>query len=626
MKRRIMLLLVLAVLLMPAVLAKIDLNTFGKYYNKGEPLLIDSKIVEDVTVEDGILRFRLICDKVSFDIFTKEISLSPKTAKPIVIDDAIIPSTAEGNCVVKASLVSNGVIVDEVFSNRFIVTDELKAYGDFQVNPLQLQLGNTLTLYGYLTSMKETGAQINGLATVYFKTDEKTYYAKDVAVSQGKLKYYYTVMGNIPGDYTVDVLVTDVFGNKKLFENVAMFSIVDQVHVFVEPLQSKILPGDLLQILGEVNTLSGEPMKEGVLQIKLGTEAYTAMIRDGKFLYELRIPADIETGTHVLRFFFNEDQSGNQGSTQRSINIEAVPTKIKINVFQPELKPKDVLEAAAYVYDQAGDEIIDQLRIELIDANGRSIYLGSVESEGKIIIPLPEYSIPGSWKLKASYADLTTGQEFIVEKVKSVDVQLEGQNLYILNTGNVDYNEAVDVSLNNGEFTLKKEVSLKPGAVLVVDLTQEAPAGEYMIAVTGNAVMPNQFDNIIVLGKNKTSLNIIYSALLALIITTLIYLTIFKKEHLRNAEVAMCKNKREGETMLKELRALKENSPRKSTFSSTEESIEDFRSRMLRSVRETEEKEREVKHYYASEPYRAKRYEERKKDDGKGKGLFNMFG
>ncbi len=195
-----------------------------------------------------------------------------------------------------------------------------------------------------------------------------------------------------------------------------------------------------------------------------------------------------------------------------------------------------------------------------------------------------------------------------------MEINIIGQMLYIKNTGNVEYEEPVSVDLNDGEFELTKSVSVQPGETLTIDLSKETPSGDYNVKVTGATVGTSQFDNVVIKGKDKMSLNFIYSGLLIFVITSLVYLTLFKKRHFRNAEVKNQKEMRYAQKNLMRLRGLKGvESPRRPVRFSQEESITDFRKRIIRDIKDTEEKTK------------YKSYDSDKEDDSKPKGLFNMF-
>lgn len=604
MKKGILLLFFLGLLVQIAS-AEIILNDFKGSYNKGEQLLI-SGILRNIAIEDGSLEFKLVCEDLEFNL---PITINAKENEEFVVKTFMIPSAAEGECYVKVFLLFDETLLEEENSEIFTISNELKADGDFQINPVQVQLGKTLTLYGYITRDADL---VTGSATIYFKSKDKVYYVEDVKVSEGKLEYSYNALDSKPGEYSIEILIEDNYGNKKLFEDVARFNILDEVHVFIEPIQKKLFPGSTVQLSGEVNTVLGEAIKEGVMQIILGDEIYNSNIKDGRFSYSLKLPEEIETGKHTIIFSFIEE-TGNWGSAERTIYIEAVPTEIKLNLVQESVKPGDLLEATAFLYDQAGDEIIDNIKVELTNPKGEPKYIGYTESGEKLSIDIPQYSVPGVWRLKASYLALEAVKEIIVEEVQNIEIELVNNTLYIKNVGNVEYDEPVSVDLDDGDFVFTKKVSLKPEETLTIDLTKEAPSGQYDIKVTGAAVTADQFDDVIIVGKNKKSLNFIYSALLIFVVASLAYLSIFKRRHFENIKIRSQRDVKYAQQKLKSLKAMKEKEPKKSLFS-REQNISEFRNRILKDIKETEEK---VK-------YR-KEDSGKKKEDDLPSGMFNMF-
>ncbi|MDP2909057.1 MAG: hypothetical protein Q8N77_04605 [Nanoarchaeota archaeon] len=495
--------------------------------------------------------------------------------------------------------------------------DGLKAEkADFSANPSQLQLGKTLTIYGYVTSID--GEPINGLAKISFRTTDKTYYIDDVEINEGYIEYSDTIANIQSGEYDISILATEKGTNKKLLiENFAKLNVFDEVQILLEPLQKKYLPGGTVTLSGQVRTIFGEEIKEGRAQITFEGESYNSNIVNGRFSYDIELPENIKTGKHAIQISFTDEKTGNWGSAEKTFSVEAVPTELKIVTQEYSVKPEETLSLRAYIYDQAGDEIKENIKIELTSTDGRSAYLDFVQSGEQLNIKIPQYSIPGTWKLKATYSDLEAEEEATVEKVKDVKIELVNQKLQIKNIGNVDYNEQVSVSLNGNEFVIKKRVYLGPGQTTVIDLAQEAPSGQYDIQVTGAAVKAGQFNDINIAGKNKKSLNMLYSALLILVIGALTYLALFKRRHFTTAMARDVREVKHGRTQLQRLQAMKgiEQTARRRSFSD-EESVSDFRDRMLRDIKTTEEK--------AGWRYTTSKNEDKKEED-KPKGLFNMF-
>ncbi len=612
-------------LVLPFASAEIVLDDFKDYYNKGEELSVSGTILRDEEIEGGSLKIVLYCNDIDFNLLTKAITVNAKEAKKFSTEPFTVPAAADGECYVKLSLLLDEAVLEEKDSELFNVSNELKASEeDFQVNPLQVQLGEGLTIYGYITSINDE--PITGIATIYFKTEGQTYYINNVKIIDGRLEYSYKTLDNKPGEYYVDVDVKDLYGNRKVFEDVVKFSIVDEVHIFVEPIYKKIIPGSTVHLAGKVNSVLGDEIKDGTLQIIFGNEIFPLDIKDGKFEYDLQIPENIEAGKHKIMFSFVDKLTGNWGSTDRTIYVEAVPTELKLNILYNTLKPEESLELIVSLYDQAKDDLESEVQVEVVNADGKSIFLSEVKPNEKVVIDIPKHSKPGTWKVKATYKSLVSKEEVTIQEVKSVDVDLVNDTLYVTNTGNVDYKDYISVELNEGDFIFTKKVSISPAETITIDLTKEAPSGQYNLRVTGAAVKPNNFDDVIIVGKNKKSFNLIYSFLLVLIIASLIFLTFLKRMHIISVRTKTNRDLKQARIKLKRIKSRKEKEGRKKRASSTftkEESIADFKERLLRDIRETESKIRSSRQnnpYISIEPQK-----EEKKAETSEKGLFNMF-
>ena len=635
MKKRIILLFFIALLIIQLASAEIIINDVeNSVYNKGEELLISGTILRDEEVEGGSLNFVLMCENLEFSLPPLTITIKAKKSKEFATESFKIPPPAEGECFVETSLLFDEAVLEEQNSESFEVSDELKVEEEefnknFEIKPMikQVQLGGELTIYGYVTNINDN--PITGLATIYFKTEDKTYYVDDVQVSEGKLEYTYQVTNNKPGEYYMDILVRDVYGNQKLFKDVIKFTIIDEVHIFVEPIQRKVLPGDEVKISGKVNTILGEEVEEGKLQIILGNEIYSVDVKNGNFDYDLKLPENIETGKHILMFSFTEQGAGNWGGTDRTFYIQAIPTQIKILNYQDSVRPEQLLDVVVFLYDQANNEIEESAKLEFIDPNGKTHFLESVTSGEKTSMDIDQYAVPGTWKLKATYLELTFEKEVTVEEFENIEVELINETVYIKNTGNVIYDDKISIELDEGDFVLTKKVSMDPEETLTIDLTKEAPSGQYSMAVTGAAIVANKFDDVIIVGKNKKSLNFIYSFMMIFIISSLAYLTIFKKRHFANVKMRTDRDVKHAKFRLKKLRLKKEKQQDKKPAFSKEENIVDFRERMLRDIRKTEDKISSEKKTNSipdspKNSFSSPSSEEKKEDD-KPKGLFNMF-
>lgn len=603
MKKRIFLFLVVFFVIQTAS-ATITLDGLESYvYNKGEILEVSGYILEDRAI-DGSLEFKLRCGDLAFSIPTVSIKIEANKPKSFSTPDIPIPAAAEGECQVKVSVLSQGNVIEEKDSDTFTVSKDLE--GEFLINPMQVQMGKRFTLYGNIVNLNQK--LITGNAEIYFNKGDEEFYVTKVDIKDGRLEFTYETAKNKPGEYTIDVLVTDMLGNKRLFEDVVKFTIVDEIYIFVEPFQSKVKPGETIHIVGEARTILREIIKEGFINIILDDQVYATGLKDSVFSYDLKLSENIKTGKHTM-YFSIDDPDGNWGNTDRSLNVEAIPTELTLTSYQDSVRPGDVLEIMPMLYDQANEFIKEDISVALTNPNGATIFLSSVIGNDKLAIEIPQFSIPGVWTVKAAFGDLICEEGVQVEEVEKIETRIVNDTLYVTNLGNVNYNKPITLNFNGDEFTLTRKISISPNETTIIDLSKEVPSGQYDVGITGAAIVgTTTFNDVVIFGKNKKSLNILYSILLILLIASLTYLSIFKKRNFETTRGKIERENRLAKVQLQKLRAAKEKERPHAVFN-REESIKDFRERVLKDIRETESKSS------PSEP----------KKEEPSSGLFSMF-
>jgi len=251
-------------------------------------------------------------------------------------------------------------------------------------------------------------------------------------------------------------------------------------------------PGDMVEIRGNVKKSNGIELENGDLSIIIDSVKYTGKVVEGEFSYDLTLEEDIKSGKHVL-YIFVEDGKGNEGKTEFEIVVNAIPTKIKIETNSKTFKPKDILELKVKVYDQAGDLISKGANVDLYNSDNFLEYNVNEKTNEEIEIRLPDFALPGSWKIKAVSGELKTEEEIYVEEVIDKEIILEGDTVVVRNTGNVDFNEELGINLDSEskEYDIIKKTSLKPNQTIIIDLTKEVPAGDYSVNVAGGAITGN---------------------------------------------------------------------------------------------------------------------------------------
>lgn len=245
-------------------------------------------------------------------------------------------------------------------------------------------------------------------------------------------------------------------------------------------------PGEIIKLDGDVKKSNGLELEKGNLSIILDDKRYYSRVIDGEFFYDLTLDDNIKSGKHDL-IIIVDDGKGNEGKANFEVMINAVPKELKIELDSKTLKPKDVLNLKVLIYDQGGDLVSKGVSVDLINSLGELEYSVNKKSEEEIEFKLPDFALPGTWKIKVGSGDLNKEEEFYVEEIIDKEIHFEGDVLVVRNIGNVDYNDEIEINLNSDgrDYSIVKKTSLKPNQTILIDLTKEIPAGSYEISVKG---------------------------------------------------------------------------------------------------------------------------------------------
>ncbi len=614
MKKRLLILIAFLLTLMQLVTAEIILNGVNKImYNRGDQITISGFVLRGDNA-DGTLDFSMICGTEKFQL-TKRVVSNTNTPQDFTLPTIVIPSTAEGSCKIKTDLIgSGGIILESQETKTFIVTKAME--GKFQFSPNQLQLGKSLVITGEIQGAGND-KRTTGVAEIYLISEaSERFYAGTVSIADGKLEYTYVTTPIPPGKYIIQIKAKDMYGNEHLFENVGSFNLVNEIYIFAKPVKTEVEPSEKIKVIGEVKTVLQEEVPEASVTINLEGTEYIVDVKSSKFEYELQIPPTMKSGRHKLKFDV-KDTYGNAGQTDSNIYVKPVQTTLKLETNRNTFIPGDTVEISATVYDQAGDLMTKMINIDMVSPNGDIAPLETLGSGQKVNFKVLQFATPGTWKVSAKTETLDAVQEIGINEVKSIDVSLDNQTIVIWNNGNVDYNDPITVDLNNGEYKMIKTASIRPNEKVIIDLTKEAPTGQYDIMVTGSAIAtPKKFQDVIIVGKNLKSVNSIYYLIIAVIVGALAYLLLFKKRIIVSKKIREERERAKAQKTLARLREIKAKEKPK-FYPDRESSIKDYRERVLKEIKDTEAKDND-----------RKRFSYRDNNSGnpprKG-GLFSMF-
>lgn len=248
-------------------------------------------------------------------------------------------------------------------------------------------------------------------------------------------------------------------------------------------------PGATVEIDGNVKKSNGIELEKGNLSIIIDNVRYIGKVIEGKFSYDLTLEDDIKSGKHII-YIFVEDGKGNEGKEEFEIVVNAIPTEIKIETNSKTFKPKDILELKVKVYDQAEDLISKGVNVDLYNSDNFLEYNVNKKTNEEIEFRLPDFALPGSWKIKAVSGELKIEKEIYIEEVIDKEIKLEGEIVIVRNTGNVNFYEELEINLisDGKEYNIIKKTSLKPNQTMIIDLTKEVPAGDYNVNIAGGTI------------------------------------------------------------------------------------------------------------------------------------------
>ncbi|MFH1210789.1 MAG: hypothetical protein V1645_02620 [archaeon] len=617
MKKRLLILIALMLTLTPLVTAEIILNGVNNImYNRGDQITISGYVLRGDNA-DGTLDFSMACGSEKFPL-TKRVVGNTKTPQDFTLPVITIPATAEGSCKIKTDMIgSGGIILESQETNTFVVTKAMEA--KFQFSPTQLQLGKSLAITGDIQGAGND-KKITGVAEIYMISESgERFYAGTTSIADGKLDYTYVTSPIPAGKYTIQIKAKDMYGNEHLFENVGSFNLVNEVYIFAKPTKTEVEPNEKVKIIGEVKTVLQEAVPEASVKITMEENEYIADIKDSKFEYEMQIPATMKSGRHKLKFFV-EDNYGNTGTTDANIYVKPVQTTLKLQTNRNTFLPGDTVEISSTVYDQAGDVMTKMINVDMTAPNGDIAPLESIGSGQKVSFKILQFATPGTWKVGAKTEVLDATQEIDISEVRSIDVSLDNQTIVIWNNGNVEYSDPVVIDLNNGEYKITKKAVIKPDEKILIDLTKEAPTGQYDISITGGAIAtPKKFQDVIILGKKTKSANTIYYFLIAVMVGALAYLLLFKKRDIVKKQIREDREKVRAQKTLERIKEMKSKEKPK-FYPNREANIQDYRQQVLKEIKETEKKDQDRKRF----SYRDNGMGESNQPPKKG-GLFNMF-
>ncbi len=509
--KRGLLLVVLMLVLLPNIYAAISFNEINpKTYNFGDIMNFVGFISRENNF-NGLFKVILICKESSIPLMTRTININANE-KYNFQEEFTIPNIIEGECNLKSTLEENNNLIEEKLSDLIIITKELK--GNFILVNSKVQLGDDVDVRGEI--FKVNGKKINGIANVYLKRDKNILFIDTLNIKDGNLLFKIPSNYTSIGEYSIDFNVRDVNSNENSFTEAIKFTITNLLNLEVKLSKDKINPGEEFEINGQVKDIYGKRVNSGSYKIKFDNKEFDGNILLGDISHKIKVDDNIKAGSQNV-VVEATDSSGNKGSNSVNIIISAISQRIEINLDKDSYKPGEKIKIKALVYDQGGDLISRDVNIEIKDSSTANKFDQTIKDSVEFI--LPAVARPGEWIIKARSDDLKAEKKFYISEVKKIAINLQGQTLVVTNTGNVDYNEALNIKLDGvtESLTTSKKVNLEPGESFSLDLGTEAKTGLYKVTINDKIFNNIKIDgDKIVYYKNNSSLIFTISVLIIL--------------------------------------------------------------------------------------------------------------
>lgn len=252
-------------------------------------------------------------------------------------------------------------------------------------------------------------------------------------------------------------------------------------------------PGSDVIVSGVIRKVDGLRVESGSVAFTLNGKVYGSGLSNGAFSYRITLPADIGSGEQII-IIKARDLAGNDGDGEVRFRVISVPEDLTISTDKDTYLPGESITATILLIDQSGKNVAGSSTIQLVDPEGNDALTKVADNGDEFEIFLDEVTLPGTWILRSEGKGFQASKKFYVEEVKNKEIKFENNQLLIRNTGNVVYNDPIQIELlsdSGEEFRIIKDTPLKPNQTIIVDLNDEVPRGDYDVKIGGNLITGN---------------------------------------------------------------------------------------------------------------------------------------
>lgn len=284
------------------------------------------------------------------------------------------------------------------------------------------------------------------------------------------------------GDLAGECLIRANYGNDVADSQV--FGVSDYISVDMDINQYAFNPGESINVSGTAIKKNGNPLDGFVSLVIAGLGINASGISSsGQFSFFVNIPQNAPAGEYsITASAYEKDGFGditNSGDAGESLRINQIVRKVGLALSSQTLIPGEELVYTILLFDQAGNEALEDVGIKIYNAEDEIVIEGIVKSgvAGSFMTE-PNFS-SGYWTIEALNSEHKIRKAFFVSELEKALFVLTNGSLTITNVGNVLYDKPVEISI--GETKNVKNVRLSVGESAVFQLS--APDGEYALSV-----------------------------------------------------------------------------------------------------------------------------------------------
>ncbi len=280
------------------------------------------------------------------------------------------------------------------------------------------------------------------------------------------------------GSCSLDIRLEEQSGELIEKRTIKEFIVSNDLIVFGNLDKLETSPGSTLELIGDIKKESGEEIvKTNALILLDDIEIDSIDLDEESFSTQIVLDEYIDSLAHTVTIKVS-DEDGNEGTEEVEFYVTPIPTTLKILINDEttgSFDPTQDIEIKTQLFDQGGALLNNIADVIIKDPEGDKY----IEGITKVKISLDQFALPGEWTIKADHEGVAAENSFMVNTIQSVLPLIEDTGVSFRNTGNIKYDNQVELILN--DIRLFKELSLKVNETKTINLLGEVEDGNYSI-------------------------------------------------------------------------------------------------------------------------------------------------